>query len=81
MPGLSRCRSCGAPIIWVKKPAPKPGSMPLDAEPGVKGNVLVGPDGRAVCHRGPVPGGRMAHHATCPHREHWKAVAQAKEAT
>jgi hypothetical protein len=82
---MSTCRSCGAKIIFVKtrpsKRSPNGGHMPLDAEPGPKGNVLITPDGFAEVHKGPVRGGRMAHHATCPQREDWKATARAERAT
>jgi hypothetical protein len=53
--------------------------MPVDFERSPKGNVIIGPDGFAVVHNAPVPGGRMAHHATCIHGEDWSAVARAKK--
>lgn len=36
---MSRCRSCGEPIRWVKTVNDK--SMPLDVEPHPEGNITV----------------------------------------
>lgn len=65
------CRSCGAPIRWVRTRAGK--AMPLDAEPVATGNVVLGEDGVArVLTRKQVEGGGIvgdryvSHHATCP---------------
>jgi hypothetical protein len=35
----AQCRSCGAPIIWAKTQGGK--NIPLDAEPGMNGNILL----------------------------------------
>lgn len=39
MAGTSRCRSCGAPIIWATTGSGK--AMPLDRDPVPDGNTLV----------------------------------------
>lgn len=54
-----RCRSCGAPIEWVKTPQGR--WMPVN--PGER--VVVTAKGEVV--RGCEP-----HWATCPHAEHWR---------
>lgn len=73
---MSRCRSCGAPILWARSWSGR--SMPVDAEPCDEGNlvietesggarvalVLTG-DALAVTRRGPAPLHR-SHFATCP---------------
>lgn len=47
MPETEKCRSCGAPVLWVRTAAT--GSlMPLDAEPVSQGNVYMNGDGKAV---------------------------------
>lgn len=74
------CSSCGAEIIWIKTPKGK--SMPLDATPDPKGNVVI-KDGLAVVLRleqlgDPSLGKRrfMPHWATCEHAaQHRKAKA------
>jgi hypothetical protein len=38
----SRCRSCGAPIVWAETEAGR--RMPVDADTDPDGNVLVVPD-------------------------------------
>ena len=40
---MSRCKSCGAQIVWVKTDSGK--RMPVDAEPSEDGNVFVADDG------------------------------------
>lgn len=71
MPEASKCRSCGANILWVRTAAT--GSlMPLDAIPVPDGNVVI-KDGVAHALNGrdlfePMLDGPryMPHHATCP---------------
>jgi hypothetical protein len=67
---MNNCRSCNAQIIWAKTRTGK--NMPIDYEPSPKGNVTIR-NGIATVHNAPVPGGRMAHHATCIHGADWKA--------
>lgn len=72
---ISKCRSCGARIIWIKMASGK--MMPCDATPiryrpnSISGELLlVTPDGKIA--RGdadPVSGERVgyqSHFATCP---------------
>lgn len=65
------CRSCQAPIIWVRTTAGR--RMPLDAQPTAQGNVVLR-DGVATVLSGPAPdgNGRMPHHATCPDAAQWR---------
>lgn len=70
---MSTCRSCAERVVWAVTSNGR--RMPVDAEPSPMGNVLLhamesGPP-LAVVSAGPVAGGRMAHHATCPERESW----------
>lgn len=75
------CSSCGASIIWLKTPKNK--SMPLDATPDPKGNVVIR-DGLAVVLTAvekakPLDGKRrfLAHWASCPSaQQHRKAKAK-----
>ncbi len=72
------CSSCGAPILWIKTPKDK--SMPLDATPDPKGNVVIR-DGLAVVltldEIAKLLDGKrrfMPHWATCEHAaQHRKA--------
>lgn len=48
MAGTSRCRSCGAAILWATTPSNK--SMPLDAEPHPEGTIQA-VNGEAVTLR------------------------------
>lgn len=70
------CRSCHAPVRWVRTAKGQP--MPLDRDPNPAGNVLLDAHGRAeVCRQGdprllearPV---YMPHHATCPDAKGWR---------
>jgi hypothetical protein len=80
------CRSCGAPILWVKTEAGK--AIPLDPDPIEGGNIIISVQGRGVevahveteiekrarlaC---PIPAGRTAfisHFATCPQAKKWR---------
>lgn len=85
---MSTCRSCGAPILWVKTESGK--AMPLDDRPPTEnGNVIVrmGPRmGQETAHvetaeetaarlKCPVDAGRTAytsHFVTCPHAKGWR---------
>jgi hypothetical protein len=65
---MSKCKSCGAEIIWAKTPTGK--SMPLDAEPHPRGNIVLDANGCT----GPVRPGDvpdlsvryLSHFVTCP---------------
>ena len=72
---MSKCKSCGAEIIWIKTKTGK--AMPCDAQkityknigPTGKGMILVTPDGRIA--RGEFDPtsdvyGYVSHFATCP---------------
>lgn len=66
---ISKCRSCGAPIIWAMTGRGK--TMPVDARPDPKGNVAVVIDGgtiRAIVGATPGSTGRrhLSHFVTCP---------------
>lgn len=73
---MSKCRSCGAEIIWIKTKAGK--NMPCDADQVVywerKGGSqkIVRPDGEIVsAELDGIPGlatgiGYISHFATCP---------------
>jgi len=38
---ISKCRSCGAEVIWTKTEAGK--NMPVDVDPNEKGNIVMLP--------------------------------------
>ena len=79
---MSRCRSCGAPILWaITGKASKP--MPVDAEPSPDGNLVLTEDGaqsRAIVldkiqlrfarERGEAL--HCSHFATCPEASDWR---------
>lgn len=69
----STCRSCGAPVVWVRTEAGRP--MPLDPEPTPTGNVIYTDE---ADRRVKVVGTAddlfatdryVSHFATCPHAE------------
>lgn len=64
----SKCRSCGAAIIWVK--TPKGSSMPLDALPNPRGNIVLDGDGctgpAKPLEQAETRTRYMSHFATCP---------------
>jgi len=72
MTDRARCRSCGAPILWVVTVASGK-RMPLDAEPGPAGNLVLLTGGRA---RAAEPDDRpplhTSHFATCPQAAEWR---------
>jgi hypothetical protein len=77
MAELSKCRSCGQPIMWCKTAATGT-LMPLDARPVENGNVII-KDGLAHVLKGELfeemaDGPRfISHFATCPdHAKHRK---------
>lgn len=74
------CRSCGAPIVWV---VVRPGGrrMPVDAEPGPDGTVVIDSDGTMarVLSGAALVGARvdgtplyLSHFATCPQAGEWR---------
>jgi hypothetical protein len=77
---VSRCRSCGAEIVWATTEAGK--AMPLDAAPTVEGNVAVTGAEKPVATvlaglflEEARSAGRelfMPHHATCPQGRAWR---------
>lgn len=76
---MSKCKSCGAQIIWV--PTVNGKAMPCDAKPipyeeDPTGNLtLVTPDGRVVKARadaGSETFGYISHFTTCPQANYWR---------
>jgi hypothetical protein len=66
---MGNCKSCGAPIRWVKTATGK--AMPLDANPTPKGNVIIvkGVAQIGGDHPDLLPGEALrftSHFATCP---------------
>ena len=75
IPSNGRCRSCGAPVIWVTTSEGK--SMPVDPDIEHGGNVYLQAMGNGEIYA--VVGkpsaeerGRLSHFATCPHAEKWR---------
>jgi hypothetical protein len=70
----SRCRSCGAPIIWARTTTGK--LMPLDAQPNPAGNVTVDDDTSTVHATGQLglddDERWMPHFVTCPSADQWR---------
>ena len=70
---MTRCKSCQAPITWVKTKAGK--SMPLDEVPTEKGNMVC-EDGKAfaVTEMDRSLGKQIytSHFATCPNADGWR---------
>ena len=73
---MSKCRSCGADILWVRMASGK--AMPVDASPTVGGNIQVKGDGTASVAsaeavemaRGElVPTLHYSHFVTCPNAD------------
>lgn len=79
---MSKCRSCGAEIIWIKTPGGK--AMPCDAEPVVYwqqkngSKTIVLNNGEVI--KGELEGipgtetgiGYISHFATCPDAERFR---------
>ena len=70
MPEQSPCRSCGAPMLWVRTTAGN--LMPLDLEPVPGGNIVL-KDGLAHVLKGDLFEGMIdegpryvSHFVTCP---------------
>lgn len=80
----SKCRSCGAAVLWAITEKGK--RIPLDAEPNMKGNTMI--EAETVEENGhmterfvarivsPLFDGSkpryMPHHATCPDAKKWR---------
>jgi len=69
-----KCKSCGAPIFWLKTQAGK--KAPIDAVPSPEGNVLICGDECRIIDRKkePLEGVPLHtnHFVTCPDREKWR---------
>lgn len=65
---MTTCRSCGAPIRWLRTEAGKP--MPVDETPSPDGNVVLIGGFAHVLHKDEEPPENAArllpHFATCP---------------
>jgi len=69
---MSKCRSCGAEIRWLKTPGGK--NMPCDpvkvnGDGSVERLRLVRDDGSIASNPGPEISGYVPHWATCPSAE------------
>jgi hypothetical protein len=61
----ARCKSCGAPVLWARTEAGK--SMPVDAAPNERGNLIVdGAACRVATLFDPLGERYTSHFATCP---------------
>lgn len=68
---MSACRSCGAPVRWVRMSGGR--AIPLDPQPNAAGNVTLDADGVAYIGRNTQPGARyVMHFATCPDAADWR---------
>ena len=76
---MSKCKSCGAEIIWLPTASGK--SMPCDAKPvpykeDPAGNLtLLTNDGRVVKAKADMSSDKMgytSHFATCPDANSWR---------
>lgn len=76
---MAKCRSCGAPIIWIKTQGGK--SMPCDPDltmywqkPGAAGKIVT-PNGEVISctftgdMRHATGLGYVSHFSTCPHAD------------
>ena len=78
---MSTCRSCGAAIVWAKTSTGK--TIPLDAAPSPRGNMILDEQGVALVV--PTLSGfgpwMISHFATCPNAaQHRKPKAPAAKA-
>ena len=75
MPEIVKCRSCGAPMLWVTTAKGK--AMPIDSEPCEDGNVDIS-TGRAVYVKAgeTLPGIPLykSHFASCPNAKQHRKV-------
>lgn len=76
MADLSKCRSCGASIVWCVS-ASTGKRAPIDAEASAEGNILIARDGRYLI-LAPESAGEHAgklhtnHFATCTSASQWR---------
>jgi hypothetical protein len=73
MSGTSRCRSCGAPVVWRRhRVTGKP--MPLNAEPTPDGDFVLDADGEHYHAAEPETtlARHLSHFATCPQSREWR---------
>lgn len=69
----SPCRSCAAPILWVRTSKGK--LMPLDAEPCADGNMVVVDGVAFTAYTLDFEQDRpryRSHYATCPQAKEWR---------
>lgn len=75
-PSATTCRSCGAPLLWVRMESGK--RMPLDSVPDPLGNICALMDRDTGQHVGwyardlDKAQRYRSHFATCPHAEKWR---------
>lgn len=72
---MSRCRSCGAAVLWCRAAASGK-QMPVDLEPAEDGNLslsvdLFGARIAVVDPYAPMPR-HKSHFATCPQADQWR---------
>lgn len=77
----TRCRSCGAPVLWRAHETTNR-LAPIDAAPTERGNLVLLELDRygyatAVALVEGVPR-YVSHYATCPQREDWRRLRAAK---
>lgn len=81
MMNYSKCRSCGARVIWARTEAGK--KMPVDATPVRHGNIVLAVekhdaenDPLAITFSEPLDDGNdrfVSHFATCPNAPEWRS--------
>lgn len=62
----SECRSCGAPIIWMRTTAGK--RIPVDPDDVDEGDLDYNDHGEAIFR----PKEHVSHFATCPDASRWR---------
>ena len=73
---MSACRSCGASIMWCATPSGK--SMPVDAEPSDRGNMVV-ENGRVTAVVASDAVEEMRSHGYKLHTSHFATCSNAKQ--
>lgn len=77
MPGNS-CRSCGAPVRWVRTEAGR--RMPINPDPDPAGNLVLDVTGLAVQVDPTATGPKYtSHFATCPEAARHRKPKQRKD--
>lgn len=72
---MSVCKSCGSEIFWAK--TIKGASIPIDAKPSPRGNIILSENGTALVYRDPSAIAPryanepryLSHFATCPNAD------------